>query len=134
MIVVDTNLLAYFFIHGEYSDLAEKAFKKDPLWAAPLLWRSEFRSVLVRCLRDGHIKFEDAAQIMGEAEGLMSEGEYTVGSLDVLRIAAATDCSAYDAEFIVLAQELGITLVTMDSMILKAFPEIAIRLDRFVED
>lgn len=134
MIVVDTNLLAYFFIHGEYSDMAEKAFKKDPQWLAPLLWRSEFRSVLVRCFRDGNIKFEDAAQIMGEAEVLMSEGEYMVGSDDVLRIAAATDCSASDAEFIVLAQELGITLVTMDSMILKAFPEIATRLDRFVED
>lgn len=53
-----------------------------------------------------------------------------MGSLDVLRLADSTGCSAYDAEFIVLAQELGIHLVTMDSMILKTFPETAISLDR----
>lgn len=130
MIVVDTNLIAYFFINSEYSNLAEKAFQKDPQWVAPLLWRSEFRSVLMKCLRVGYFKFEDAVQIMGEAEGLMTAGEYTVSSIDVLRLADSTGCSAYDAEFIVLAQELGIHLVTMDSMILKTFPETAISLDR----
>lgn len=134
MIVVDTNLIAYFFIHGEYSDLAEKAFQKDPQWVAPLLWRSEFRNVLVKCLRDRYFKFEDAVQIMGKAEGLMMAGEYTVGSLDVLRLAASSGCSAYDAEFIVLAQELRIPLITMDSMILKTFPETAVSLDRFASD
>ena len=61
---------------------------------------------------------------------ILTAGEYTVGSLDVLRLADSTGCSAYDAEFIVLAQELGIHLVTMDSMILKTFPETAISLDR----
>ena len=134
MIVVDTNLIAYLFIHGEYSDLTEKAFQKDPQWTAPLLWRSEFRNVLLKCLRERYFKFEDAVQIMGEAEGLMMAGEYTVGSLDVLRLAASSDCSAYDAEFIVLAQELGIPLITMDSMILKTYPETAVSLDRFASD
>lgn len=130
--MADTNLIAYFFLHGEYSDLAEKAFRKDSQWVAPLLWRSEFRSVMLKCIRDDYIKFNDAVQIVGEAEGFMMTREYTVGSLDVLRLASSTDCSAYDAEFVVLAQELGIPLVTLDTIILKAFPETAIRLDRFV--
>lgn len=132
MIVADTNLIAYFFLHGEYSDLAEKAFRKDSQWVAPLLWRSESRNVVLKCIREGYIKFKDAVQIMGEAEGFMMAGEYTVGSLDVLRLASSTDCSAYDAEFVVLAQELGIPLVTMDTMILKTFPKLAVRLDRFI--
>ena len=134
MIVADTNLIVYFFIQGEHSELAEKAFQKDPQWTAPILWRSEFRNVLVKCLKDGYFKFNDAVQIMGEAEGLMMAGEYAVGSLDVLRLAASKGCSAYDAEFIVLAQELGIPLVTMDSTILNTFPETAVRADRFTSD
>jgi len=134
LIVVDTNLIAYFFIHGEYSDFAEKAFQKDPQWIAPLLWRSEFRNVLVKSIKEGYLKFEDAVQIMGEAECLMIAGEYTVGSLDVLRLAASKDCSAYDAEFIGLGQELGVPLVTMDSIILDKFPETAVSLGRFVSD
>ena len=74
MIVVDTNLIAYFFIHGEHSDITEKAFQKDPQWAESLLWQSEFRNVLVKCLKDRYFKFEDAVQIIGEAEGLMTDG------------------------------------------------------------
>ena len=134
MIVADTNLIAYLFIHGEYSDKAEKAFQKDTQWAAPILWRSEFRNVLVKCLKKKNFKFEDAAQILKEAEDLMREGEYMLDSLDIVRLAASTNCSAYDAEFVVLAQEIDCPLVTMDRVILKKFPRIAVSLDVFTTD
>lgn len=134
MIVVDTNLIAYFFLHAEHSDLAEKAFQKDPQWAAPLLWRSELRNVLVKCLKDEYFSFEIAVQIMNGAEELMSSEEYAVNSFDVLRIASSAGCSSYDAEFVVLAQELGIPLVTMDRKILRTFTEVAVPLNRFVSD
>lgn len=78
------------------------------------------------------MKFDDAVQIMKGAEALMRIGEYTLGSYDVLKLAASSGCSAYDAEFVVLAQEIGIPLVTMDTLILKKFPETAINLDVFV--
>lgn len=134
MIVVDTNLIAYLFIHGEYSEKAENAFQKDTQWIAPILWRSEFRNVLVKCLKEENFKFEDAAQIMREAETLMMEGEYMLDSIDVIRLAASTNCSAYDAEFVVLAQEIDCPLVTMDGVILKKFPRIAVGLDVFTTD
>jgi len=134
VIVVDTNLIAHFFIRSEYTGIAEKVFQKDNQWTAPILWRSEFRSVLVKCLRERFFTFQDAAQIMGEAEALMEAFEYAVGSLDVLRVASSSDCSVYDAEFIVLAQELAVPLVTLDKKILETFPETAISLVRFVED
>ena len=64
MIVVDTNLVAYFFVNGEHSGTAEKVFLKDSRWVAPLLWRSEFCSVLVKCLRKGFFEMDDAIRIM----------------------------------------------------------------------
>lgn len=57
---------------------------------------------------------------------------YAVESIDILRLAASTGCSFYDAEFIVLAQELNIPLLTMDSRILKTFPKTAVSLNLFV--
>ena len=133
MIVVDTNLIAYLFIHGEHSAIAEKVFLKDSFWVAPILWRSELRNVLVKCLKEKSFQFEDAFQIMTEAESLMRQGEYMVDSLEVLRLASATHCSSYDAEFVVLAQEINIPLVTMDRKILKTFPKTALSLKRFIE-
>lgn len=131
MIVVDTNLLVYFYIRSEQSDLADKAFLKDPHWIAPILWRSEFRNVLASCIRKGLISFEAAVEIVGEGERLMEGGEYSVGSLDVLNFAARSRCSACDCEFVALARELNIPLVTTDEQILSDFPDIAVRLDTF---
>ena len=132
MIVVDTNLLVYFYIRSEHSELAEKAFLRDPIWVAPLLWRSEFLNVLTASLRKGIVGLETAVEIAGEAELLLEGGEYSVGSLDVLRLAAQSRCSAYDCEFVALARELNIPLVTTDKQVLSDFPATAVSLEQFV--
>ena len=132
MIVVDTNLLVHFYLRSERSELADKAFLKDPEWVAPLLWRSEFLNVLTTCLRKNIVNLELAIEIVGEAELLIESGEYSVGSLDILRLAAQSRCSAYDCEFVALARELNIPLVTTDKQILSDFPETAVHLDEFV--
>ena len=132
MIVVDTNIIAYFFISGKFSETAEKVFAKDPEWTAPVLWRSEFRSVLTACVGKGHLGLEDAVEIAGAAETMMAGSEYSVSSPEVLRLAASAPCSAYDAEFVGLAKELGVWLVTADVRLQKAFPGTALSPDRFV--
>lgn len=132
MIVVDTNLLVYFFVRSEYSDEADKAFRKDPNWIAPLLWRSEFLNVLTGCLRKGIVSLDVAIQIAGEAELLMEGGEYSVGCLDVLKLSAGSRSSAYDCEFVALAREFNVPLVTTDREILSDFPDVAKSLGEFV--
>lgn len=131
MIVVDTNIISYFYLNGEFTELAEKAFMKDPHWAAPLLWRSEFLNVLALCIRKEFISLNDALQIIQEAELLMKGNEYSVTSSNTLHLVGRSDCSAYDCEFAALAIDLRVPLVTMDKKILKNFPETAVRLDRF---
>jgi len=131
MIVVDTNIISYFFIRGEETELAEKVFQRDHHWVAPLLWRSEFRNVLALCLRKDVISLEDAIQIMNKAELLMKGNEYSVSSFNTLRLVSLSGCSAYDCEFVALAQQLNISLVTLDKKILKNFPEITMGLDKF---
>lgn len=131
MIVVDTNLLVYFYLRSEASGLADKAFLKDPDWIAPLLWRSEFLNVLTACLRKGIVNLEVAVEIAGEAELLLEGGEFSVGSLAVLKLAAQSRCSAYDCEFVALARELNVPLVTADRQILSDFPDTAWSLEKF---
>jgi predicted nucleic acid-binding protein len=132
VIVIDTNLLICLYVRSEHSDLADSAFLKDPDWVAPLLWRSEFLNVLTGCMRKGIVSLELAVEIVGEAELLMTAAEYSVGSLDVLALASRSRCSAYDCEFVALAQELNIPLVTTDRQILSDFPATAVDLSVFV--
>ena len=134
MIVADTNLIAYLNVAGERSSQAEQAFRKDPDWVAPFLWRSEFRNVLALYLRKGHLTLKGAREIMDVALDLMSGQEYGVDSAHVLGLAAESVCSAYDCEFVALAQNLGVRLVTVDKRILREFPSVAVSLDRYVAE
>ena len=128
MIVVDTNVLAYLYLPGEYTAHAEALLQRDPEWAAPLLWRSEFRNVLVGCIRRKRLAFDAARAMLTEAEDLMAGNEYEVDSRRVLELARDSDCSAYDCEFVALAEALGVGLVTMDAKLLRAFPGRALAL------
>lgn len=134
MIVVDTNIIGYLYLSSPRSAQAEKALLKDAMWAAPLLWRSELRNVLAQYIRKDLLAFEDAVRVMNEATRLMSGREYAVDSLSVLQLVRQSTCSAYDCEFVALAQALGVKLVTVDKQILRDFPGIAISLAAFVED
>ena len=132
MIVVDTNLIGYLFLASDHSDLAENVLQRDTEWAAPLLWRSELRNVLATQVRTGRLALGDAQAIIAQAEELLRGLEFSVTSREVLRLAAASGCTAYDCEFIALANDLGVPLVTVDRQLLAQFPKTAITMDNFV--
>ena len=128
MIVVDTNVVAYLYLPGEYTAAAEALLERDPDWAAPLLWRSEFRNILTGCLRRGTLRFDQACGLQREAEELLAGAEFDVDSQGVLELTRYSDCSAYDCEFVALAIRLDARLVTVDRKLLKAFPTRAVSL------
>lgn len=128
MIVVDTNVIAYLWLPGRFTGGAEALVQRDPEWAAPLLWRSEFRNVLAGSLRRGDVDLDTANQLAVRAETHLRGREFAVGSAEVLARVEGSRCSAYDCEFVVLAQELGVPLVTTDRRILADFPQTAVAL------
>ena len=132
MIVVDTNILAYLLLTGVRSAEAERALRKDPVWAVPLLWRSELRNVLALYMRQRGMTAEQATQVIDKADELLQGREYTLPSRTVLDLVAQSVCSAYDCEFVALAQELNVLLLTDNRRILSEFPQRSISLTRFV--
>jgi predicted nucleic acid-binding protein len=87
--------------------------------------------VLAHYIRKNLLSLSEAQQIMEEAMLLMKGREYEIASFKVLDLVASTDCSAYDCEFVALAEDLETSLVTVDRKILTEFPEIAVSLDGF---
>ena len=128
MIVVDSNILAYLYLPGEFTAAAEALLEREPEWAAPPLWRSEFRNILAGYVRRGMLSFEQACSLQSEAESLMEGFEFEVHSREVLEFVRDSECSAYDCEFVALAERLDTKLVTMDKKVLKAFPKHAMQL------
>ncbi len=112
MIVVDSNIIAYCWLNGPLTGLAQRVRVRDPQWHVPILWRSEMRSILTGYLRDGSLGGPQIARIMGAAESALAGCEHLVPSSRVFELAGKSRLSAYDCEFVVLASVLSVPLVT----------------------
>jgi predicted nucleic acid-binding protein len=126
VIVADINLIAYLLITGEHTAAAEAVLVADDEWAAPLLWRSDWRNVLAGYLRRGEVDLAGALDRVAAAEAVVRGREYLVEAAPVLELVKGSPCSAYDCEYVALARQLDVPLVTSDRRILAAFPETAV--------
>jgi predicted nucleic acid-binding protein len=133
VIVADATLIAYFAVRNEQSELADAVCEADAVWVAPMLWRSEFRNALVKYMQHAGMSLGSALLALQSAEEIMGGREYRVSSEQVLELAAQSECTAYDCEYVALAQDLGVPLVTADRQILREFPKIAVSLEKFVK-
>ncbi len=132
MIVVDTNVIHYCWVHGQNTEVAQAVRRHDPDWHAPILWRSELRNVLRAYLRRGLLSRVQIVAILNAADQALAECEHLVGDDPVFDVVSTSTLSAYDAEFVALAAVLAVPLVTADKVILKAFPDRALTMEAFV--
>lgn len=132
MIVVDSNVIAYCWLNGPLTEVAQQVRAADPDWHAPVLWRSELRSILTGYLRDGSLSRVQISRVMETVERALGAGEHLVPSERVFDLAQSSKLSTYDCEFVALASALSVPLVTTDKAILKAFPERALTMNAFL--
>ncbi len=133
MIVVDNSVLVYFWLPGDFADLAEAAKELDGVWAAPILWRAEFRNVLAGYLRKRRLTEAEANAAYLNAQKDLGAQEFTVPTERILKLVLASSCTAYDCEYVALAQDLDVPLVTADKEVLREFPKTAVSLEKFAE-
>ena len=126
MIVVDTNVISYLLIRGDRSEAIDRLLESDSEWVAPRLWLDEFLNVLATYERLGKLEPEDGSPILRDALSLMQDASYEVSPERVLAVARRTGCSAYDSQYIALAEDLGLKLYTCDQKVLKNCPGLAI--------
>lgn len=125
MIVVDTNIIAYLFIRGIHSSTVDKLLASESRWIAPRLWLDEFLNVLATQERTGQIDSIVSNEMLQDACALMDGCSYDIPADRVLATARRTSCSAYDSQFVVLAEDLGLPLYTFDKRMLANCPGLA---------
>jgi predicted nucleic acid-binding protein len=132
VIVVDTNVVARFVLRGEGASLAEGILEQDASWVAPPLIHSELRNVLATSMRTHRMTLEEALAAASVAEKVLESPAKEVDTGSVLQLAKRSGCTSYDCEFVFVALDLGVRLVTSDRQVLTAFPETAVSPEAFV--
>ena len=131
MIVADTNLVVYLLLNGDYTIAAEAARAKDRQWLVPSLFRHEFLNVLTTYVRTGRLTRDAALRVHRRGLALVHFADVEAKASDVFNLALRGGCAAYDAEFVWLAMEFAIKLVTTDRAIIKAFPDVVVDIEEF---
>jgi len=133
VIVVDNTVLVRFWLPGDFAELAEAAKQRDGAWAAPILWRAEFRNVLADYLRRKLLSEAEANAAFLNVQKDLGAQEFTVPTERIMKLVLDSDCTAFDCEYVALAQDLGVPLVTTEKQILRAFPKNAVSLENFAK-
>jgi predicted nucleic acid-binding protein len=132
VIVVDTNVLVYYFIEGEKTRLAHQVFAHDSEWIVPSLWRHEFANVLATFVRTDTIALDVAQSVWRNAREAVQPYEASVELDDIIPFAVQNNIAAYDAEFLLLAESRNIRCVTEDRELQEKCPAIAISMSELL--
>jgi predicted nucleic acid-binding protein len=123
--------VAYAVLPGDRTDASLAVAARDPAWIAPALWRFELRNVLATAMRLKGLRLPAALAAFSAAEDLVADADLVPSTEACLRLAARGGVSAYDAEFVLVAERLGLPLVTADKKLAKAFPGLAVSSEAF---
>jgi predicted nucleic acid-binding protein len=131
MIVADASVIFPFVFELETSGPVRELHAKDPDWRYPPLWRQEFSSALLKYVRAGRCETGLANQTFEKALRFFGGHEAEVDDRLALRLALDLGLSAYDAQYLALAQQLGAVLVTADKALARRCGGRAVMVDGF---
>ncbi|MFM7428849.1 MAG: type II toxin-antitoxin system VapC family toxin [Flammeovirgaceae bacterium] len=132
MIVVVVNVMAYLWLPSQHNAVINELLVNDKDWNSSFLWRSEFRNILIGFVRRKQYTLAQAIEIQEKAENQMKGREFVVQSSNVLGLTERSTCSAYDCEYVALASQLNVNLITYGKQVIHAFPEIAMTAEQYL--
>ena len=122
MVAVDCNVLAYALIDDAHTAQARALLERDPDWQSDTLVLTEFTNILATAMRVRGLSLTDALSALVRAQDVVDAGLHEADHADVLSLAAELRISAYDARYVVVANALGVRLVTEDAKLRRAAP------------
>ena len=131
MIVADTNLLVYLLVPSPFTEQAERVRAREKIWVAPPLIRRELLSAFGQHMRRGHLTRDAALRAYRRGLTMVEVSVLVSDPIAVLRMVEQTGCSTYDAEYVWLAMDLGLDLITADRDVVRLFPDVAVDIAEF---
>jgi predicted nucleic acid-binding protein len=122
MLLVDTNVVAYLLIDGDYTEAAQELRIRDSDWRSEAFLLVEFTNVLVSSIARKRMTLSMAEDFLAKATSLFDGKLGRIPHASVLAITTRYRVSAYDARFLSLADQLGSRLITEDARLRAAAP------------
>jgi predicted nucleic acid-binding protein len=124
MLVVDTNVIAPFYIRGADTERVHELHRLDSLWRTDRLALVEFSNILATYQRSHYLTTSEALRCLAEAERFLGPHQVEVSHQTALRIAISHRITTYDARFLAVASQLHTRLVTEDKKLRAAAPDL----------
>ena len=134
MIVVDCDVIAYLLIEGEKTSLARTLWTRENNWWMPELWLHEFLNILGHQRTRRESEVEDLPGTLGSSSLSMFEAKSRQADMGyTLSLAARYRLTAYDAQYIALAQSMDVLLISEDRGLRQAVPQSVRSMKSFLE-
>jgi len=91
------------------------------------------RNVLLQYIQKNLLTLSESIQVQSEAEQLMLGIEFDSMSRTVIELAATSECSAYDCEFVALAIDQNVPFITTDKKLIRSYPKTAFSPGTYIE-
>jgi predicted nucleic acid-binding protein len=124
VLIVDTNVVAYLLIEGDYTAAARSLHRHDDDWRSEAFIMVEFTNVLTASIAARRMNLVLAQQFLADATSLLHGNLTSIPHDSVLPLAVQYRVTAHDARFLALAQQLHTPLVTEDAKLRAAAPKL----------
>ena len=124
MLIIDTNVVAYLLIEGDYTAAARLLHRRDDDWRSEAFIMIEFTNLLTASIAARRMNLVLAQRFLADATSLLHGKLGLIPHDSVLSLAVQYRVTAYDARFLALAQQLDRRLVTEDAKLRAAAPKL----------
>jgi len=122
VLIVDTNVVAYLLIEGDFTAAARSLHHHDDDWRSEAFIMVEFVNVLTASIAARRMDLGLARRFLAGATSLLQGKVMSIPHEAVLSVAVEYRVTAYDARFLALARQLQTRLVTEDAKLRAAAP------------
>jgi predicted nucleic acid-binding protein len=124
VLIVDTNVVAFLLIEGDYTAAARLLHRRDDDWRSEAFIMVEFANMLTASIAARRMDLMLAQRFLADATSLLQGRLTSIPHDSVLALAVQYRVTAYDARFLALAHQLDSRLVTEDAKLRAAAPKL----------
>jgi predicted nucleic acid-binding protein len=128
MIVVDSSVISFLFLEGELTESVKELHRIDSEWITPPILNHEMLNILA-VVGTADQAVAPMEEIWRDIRALLGSRQQVPDPLRSLHLAIELKISGYEAQYVALAQQLNMPLVTEEQRLLEQLPDLCLSIE-----